>query len=513
MAKIDAPIKSVTLLEDRAQVKRCTKVKVKKGRNKFSVEEVSPVICDKTLLVRANDEAVKVNDSRVKREYKILREDMPEEAAALKEKIDVLARESEGLEDESERVSERLDLYERVLERTLNDIAVDAAWGRKPDKSLADKLGEMEGEVAKALRSSLELSHKQEKLSEKENDLQIQYSAKLTPSSKRGADIELELIADEDKEVELTIEYLVPGAVWRPRHRARLEGDEVHFETEGCVWQNTGEPWEDVQLYFSTERPSLGSEVPLLQSDLLRKKDKPKEEVVEIRQQNIETTGLGRAGGKKQAPELPGIDDAGEVQHLKGAAKSTIPSNGRPFRVPLFGFKAEVKPGLRLLPELSSSVYVRTEQANKGTHPVLAGPVDLIRNGGFVGRSKVLYIAPEEEFELGWGPDPYLRAHRFSQQDEKERGLLSNWNTIEYTVIIKLSNVGPTDKKLEVQERIPVSEVDKVVVNFDKEKTKGAPKGPDDDGIVKWDVTLPPFGHETLVLHYTIEKHKDIKGL
>ena len=513
MTTIKTPIKSVTLLEDRAQVKRCGKVKVTKGRNKFIVEEVSPIICDKTLLVRVEDEETKVNDARVKREYKILREDMPKEAAALKEKIEKLAREIETLEDEEERVSERLELYERVLERTLDDVAVDAAWGRSVQKSLAEKLSEMEGDVAQALRQSLELSHKKEKLAEKEADLRVQYQSKLTPTTKRGANLLIEIIAESDKEVQLTIEYLVPGAVWRPRHRARLEGDEVHFETEGCVWQNTGESWDDVQLYFSTERPSLGAEIPLLESDLLRKKDKPKEEVVEMRQQEIETTGLGRATGKKQTPELPGIDDAGDIQHLKGATKSSIPSNGRPFRVPLFGFTATAKVGLRLLPELSYSVYVRTEQSNEGTHPLLAGPVDLIKNGGIVGRSKVLYIAPKEQFELGWGPDPYLRAHRFKEQDEKKRSLLSNWNTIEHTVTIKLSNVGPDEKVFEVRERIPVSEVDKVKVHFGKEKTTGSPEGPDDDGIVKWKVNLKAFGHETLVLHYSLEKHKDIKGL
>jgi len=56
----------------------------------------------------------------------------------------------------------------------------------------------------------------------------------------------------------------------------------------------------------------------------------------------------------------------------------------------------------------------------------LAGPVDLIRENGFVGRTSVLFIAAGERFELGWGPDAELRVKRHSEsKQEKSRRLSS----------------------------------------------------------------------------------------
>jgi len=511
---VQAPVTEVTLLEDRAQVVRTGTVKTVAGRNRYRIADVAPVICDKTLLVRLPDGSVRLNDVRVRRSQRILPVDKPADHAALNKRIEDLQARDVEKQNEATRLGDRLSMLETILDQTLHDVAVDAAWARPPAKTLPDRLTGLEDEMAAAVRRGLEVERERQDLAEQISDLQRQFQLTMTPSTRRGADIELELLADGAGETTFTVEYLVPGACWRPYHRARLEGQRVHFETEGCVWQNTGEDWTDVQLYFSTERPSLGTEVPLLSDDFLHKRDKAREDVVEMRQQKIETAGLGRpSSGKAVAPEVPGIDDGGAVQQLQAAARATVPSDGRPHRVPLDAFSADGAPGLRLLAELSTAVHLRTEQANGSKHPILAGPVDLSRDGGFVGRTKTLFVAPGETFELGWGPDPALRCWRIVYRDEKERSFMASWNTIEHRVVVKLSNVGPDERHFEVRERVPVSEIDKVKIRVNDQKTTGKPQGPDDDGILRWQVKLPPFGHQTLELHYVIEKHKDVKGL
>ena len=61
--------------------------------------------------------------------------------------------------------------------------------------------------------------------------------------------------------------YVVPGAGWRPAYDTR--GDVAKKEIEltyfGMVIQQTGEPWEDVELSLSTARPSLGASMPEIQ--------------------------------------------------------------------------------------------------------------------------------------------------------------------------------------------------------------------------------------------------------
>jgi hypothetical protein len=61
--------------------------------------------------------------------------------------------------------------------------------------------------------------------------------------------------------VELSLEYLVPGARWTPMYDARINDnpDEVDFAYQAEVSQRTGEDWTDVELTLSTAQVSLGA--------------------------------------------------------------------------------------------------------------------------------------------------------------------------------------------------------------------------------------------------------------
>jgi uncharacterized protein (TIGR02231 family) len=285
----------------------------------------------------------------------------------------------------------------------------------------------------------------------------------------------------------------------------------IELRCEGCVWQATGEDWNDVQLVFSTERPSLGLEPPRLHTDRLAVRKKGPVVEAQTRQDTIHTAGLGSdEGGAAAAPELPGIDDGGRAQRLRGRGRSSIPGDGRPHRVPLFDVAGPATLELRCVPELAPVVLVRTEQTNTASHPLLAGPVDLVRRSGLVGRTSLLYVAPGERFELGWGPDNALRVTREQEQLEWERKSLSSWTRKPRRIRIKLSSLDATPRTVQVRERIAVSELDKVKVELRSASQGGAP---DADGIVRWDVRLPGFGRQELVLEWDLVVHDDVQGV
>jgi hypothetical protein len=83
--------------------------------------------------------------------------------------------------------------------------------------------------------------------------------------------------------------------VWRPAYRATLKGDAVLLEAEAVVWQRTGETWNDVQLQFSTARPTLGTTPPRLAGDVLR--TRPRQAIekksvdVAIREEVVQSAG------------------------------------------------------------------------------------------------------------------------------------------------------------------------------------------------------------------------------
>ena len=311
--------------------------------------------------------------------------------------------------------------------------------------------------------------------------------------------------------MDLSARYAVAGAMWRPAHVATLRDDgTLHLESQACVWQATGEDWPQARLSFSTERPSLGTEPPQLHTDTLSLQPKAQQVQVQARDQVIATTGEGAAQrGGETRDELPGVDDGGEPLALQGEGLRSIASNGRPHRVPLFSFECGAEAELICRPEKVEAVLLRTTASHRGRHPLLAGPVELRRQGGFVGRTSTLFVAPGETFELGWGPEPDLRVHRKVELGEESRRALSSWVRKPRTIRVTISNLGPKPHTIRLQERVMVSEIDKVEVEH-------GPLGGgsiDDDGILTRSIDVRGFGEATYAFEWTVVVHDDVRGL
>jgi uncharacterized protein (TIGR02231 family) len=331
------------------------------------------------------------------------------------------------------------------------------------------------------------------------------------PRRHATARVEIDVVIGASCDASVTLEYVVPGACWRPYHRAELEDGRLRFATDACVWQNTGEEWRHAQLVLSTERLSLGVEPPELLTDELRVQKRSESLVVEAREQTVETTGLG--GAQKQvAAELPGIEDGGSALNIAAEGFFDVPSDGRPHRIPIASFEAEPELRLVSMPELSPCAMTAVAVENASDAPILAGPVDLVRNSGLVGKTRVLFVAPGERFEIGFGPESDLRVRRTQEASEEKSKLLSSWQVRKVATTIRLSNLGTAPREIVVKERIPVSELDKVRFEVDRERTTGG-KGADENGFIEWVVNLPGRGHSKLELHYESKKHEDVQGM
>ena len=534
---ITIPVREVTVLEDRAQVVRRGRVDLPAGASRLRIAGAAPVLADKTLYAvltpageadgqtgagdadagtpeRARVSDARVNDVRVRRMRRILGADKPEERHALEQELTRSSHEQERLRTRQEQLRAHEENLSGLAARTLNDIAVDVGHGRADPERWRRVLGELEEQEQSVRRQRLEVDLALAELEDEIGRLQQRMAATARLDDTIGAELMLDVWTAAAGAYDLRVDYVVPGACWRPYHRARLvEGEQtvVELTSEGCVWQNTGEDWDDVQLVFSTERPSLGTEPPRLATDLVTAQRRSEKLEVEAREQEVQTTGLG-AGQRKSSPELPGIDDGGEALHLRAEARATIPSDGQPYRVPLLSFTAEASSRHVLMAELAGAVILESRQVNEASRPLLAGPVDLVRGHGYVGRTSVLFIAPGERFALGWGPDSAIRVQRTLEQAKEERGMMSSWTTQAHTVRVRVSNLAPEAKTIHITERVPVSEVEKVGIEVDVAATTDRLE-PDGDGFVRWEAALPALGHTEAVLRYVVRRHADVVGI
>jgi uncharacterized protein (TIGR02231 family) len=285
----------------------------------------------------------------------------------------------------------------------------------------------------------------------------------------------------------------------------------VLLEAEAVVWQRTGEAWNDVQLQFSTARPTLGTTPPRLAGDVLR--TRPRQTIekksvdVAIREEVVQSA--GESGGQA---EMPGLDDGGEVRLLSAPGPATVPSDGQPHRVPLFQFESKAQLEQVCPSELSRLVTLVARFPNTSGQVLLAGPVDLIRQAGFVGRAQLKFAAPGETVKLSFGSEDGLSVVR-KLEEKVEEARLTGRRTTTKTVRLHVSNARPQPAKLVIEERVPVSEVKEVEVQVLTKACSPAPSAVTKDGIARIELGLPANGTTTAVFAWELSAAAKVAGL
>jgi uncharacterized protein (TIGR02231 family) len=521
---MNAPISAVTVLEDRAAITRRGTTPIAAGQHRVVIEGVSPVLVDKTLTAVAG--GARVLDVRCERYLAPWRDP----AAGSAEAPVALRTERDRLEIVRDAALARVhasraesEALRGVIEAAHHDLAVHASRGTTAPTAVAD-LAELDALDAAARSRRVDAELEAHTAAAALARLEIRIARAEAEAGEDRARLIVDVIAEAPADLVVTINYVVPGAAWRPYHRAVLAraAGRVEWTTTACVWQATGEDWSDVDLTFSLERPSLGVDPPELTDDEVCTRRRPETVTVEAREHEQQHTGLG--GGTTQ---VPGIDDNGLGITL-AAARATIRKDGMPHRVPVGGFTAPTQLSLVAIPLRSPWVHVRARIINAGTTPLLAGPVDLIMASGYVGRAEIGFVAAGEKFYVGFGPEADVRVHRTETRERDDAGILGGWNVQTVRVAVRLSNLGNERREINVTERIPISEIEQIDVQIaspdafllgtdphtgGEEITQVTARAMDERGLITWAVELPPLGRRAVTLEYRVKSQRGISGV
>lgn len=514
---IDAPATKVTLLEDRAQVRRIAKFTLVSGLWRVKIEQVTPVLADKSLRAEycQNYPQARIDDVRARRKMLVKETDKSAEVQALSAEIRTLLNNYNNANEDRQHLESSFRKINTILLQALKELPTDAIWGQIDPTSWREQLSTLFQQLRNLRTEILNNHHSQQILHDRIDNLITKASAIARPDMVYCAYIEADLTIPQTGEYEIAFDYVVPNAMWRPCHQARLlleSTPSISWRVDGCVWQRTGEDWNNVDLVFSTARASLGTEPPLLKDDILNVQAKSDTITIQARNQTVQTTGLGSTSQQRDTTlDIPGVDDGGEIRNLSSVTKATIPSDGRPYRVPIFSFDSPAEVEYILMPELAPQVVLKSTQINTAKFPILAGPVDLVRSTEYVGKASINFIAPGEKFALGWEPDAAIRVQRVTTE-EKEQDHLTKWNNLTTTTKLFISNIGAERRVVKTTERVPISELEQVKVEVITEKTTDS-KQPDENGFCNWDFILEPYSQISATLVYKISAASEVEGI
>ena len=191
----------------------------------------------------------------------------------------------------------------------------------------------------------------------------------------------------------------------------------------------------------------------------------------------------------------------------EGSAR--IPADGRLHRVQVMDSSADCTLQWRTTPLSDPAVYREAALTNPYESPLLAGPVDVFSEGQLVTTTAIQRVDSGGAMRVGLGIDERIRVSRNVRMSEESAGLLGGKRELHHEVEIELRS-GINDRvRVDVIDRIPVTNDDDVSVEVVNENPTStaydqSELGQPVKGGRRWQVRLEPGGKQTLTRQYKI---------
>jgi uncharacterized protein (TIGR02231 family) len=430
-----------------------------------------------------------------------------DELARLDAEIKDVQRQIDDLERDSQRALVSQQRAASLRERMAPFVAREAVVEVKPNVAawtagLAATRKAIEDARATAHDDGIRIR----KLTEKRDDLQRHRNELSGAAPEHAWDARVALSCSGRTHVELSY-VVVEAAGWTPLYEAREDpaAGNVSLAMLAQVHQATGEPWSDVGITLSTAHAVRDSRPPTLQRLYLGAMEHKEEQKVLVRRDEA-AQHLSRPTDKNAEPTGPALpEDQGLSVQLAIQGTSDVPGDGSMIRLPVETHTLAAHFSLLSVPKVLPAVVHRAVFRNETGHPLLPGPVDLFGRSGFLGTSHLDQIAEHDDVKLAFGLDEAVKVKRVVLREQSSQtGLFGSSRRLDYAYRVELNAAGSTPVKVEVQEHIPVSELDDVKVTVGKETSEGAQVSAV-DGLLTWLVPLQPGEKKNIELHFSID--------
>jgi uncharacterized protein (TIGR02231 family) len=545
-APADSRITAVAVYADRAVVTRTASVDLIAGPQEIVFEKLPAALVDQSLQVSGTGTAqATILDVSARQTFVATTPN--ERIKALEDELRGLQKQLRVLADRVAAIDESRGFVKRLLQTGPQPLPITITAGPNPGRdgivtdhsqprlSLGDlqKLQLYADELLNKLANEQQaLDNQSEEITAKKTALEKQLAELRGPVRKSFKTVTVRVSAAGAGKLDVALSYQVPGASWAPSYDARvLSGNRtVELSYFGVVRQNTGEDWKDVALTLSTARPSLGGAAPALTTwavDVSR----PAPVAMPVAQMREESSrmmkamvapsaaGSGAANLAVMADEAvqqmdakvarATMEAAATSATFKLAAPASVPSDNSPQKVPVTTGKLAATPEYMTVPKRLAAAFLNAKVVNSSEFPLLAGAMNVFLEGTFVATSALRTVMPGEKFDLALGVDEgiavkHKRVNRFAE----DTGLTNSGKRVTYEFLITIQNNKRTAEKVQVQDQVPLSRHEKIVVKQlapDPKETK-----PDNEGTLKWTLDLKPGEKRELTVKFSVDHPNDV---
>lgn len=537
MPDIEAPISSVTVFTDRAQITRRARVPLTDGAQELTIAGL-PAGLDENSLRAGGSGATAVKILGVENHNRPLEKASHLEARTVQSELDDVLTEGAALKKRSELLERR----EKTVRELADNAAKRFAYGIANGLTSLESAGQLLDFVDEQTRQINEqrLALRSDERANAEKQMMLQRRLEQFKNSRNLSEhcVTVALESAGGGEFDLEINYTVRGANWMPLYDARvqltppstpngvLEGT-LELTYMAKITQQTGEDWNDVTLTLSTAQPSLGTLPPKLEPvyiDIPRPVMPPMM-AAPAAGRAIKKASFARAAdvpdlmemdedmAPPQAPPVAAIHETAKVESSGATVtfelprRYSVPTDGQAHRGTIAHYEFPVRLDYQAVPRRAALAYLRATVTNTSGLSLLAGQANVFRDGAFTGAAALEAIAPGQEFKLFLGPDEQVRAKRELVRREVDKNFMGNVRRQNYGFKIEVENLKPHRVELTLLDQVPVSRHEQIKV---KPRFNDPEPETDDLGLLTWKLNLPANTKRELHSDYVVECPRDM---
>jgi uncharacterized protein (TIGR02231 family) len=443
-----------------------------------------------------------------------------------------LEKQVEDLQDERQALDQALSDadYQKKLLLSLADKQLTPTTDNKTTAVDVTQLGGLLDLVTVKLGVISKTIHdaqiRQRAIDRQVNELQTKlYSVAPNQISKMQVSVHLSAPAESDGTFK--IRYRIANAGWAPFYDARLstpdaqKKSKIELVRRAEVMQSSGESWNNVALTLSTARPLGATSAPDLWEQEIQifepLQDKMRRDSEGLAQNKLELNApapvaeadgnVGLAKPKKDIVQKQAdIEIAGFQALYNIQGKVSVDNSGTSKKVRIATDDYDATLNAMVVPKVDTSAYLTAAFKIKGEAPLLAGTVNLYRDGVFMGQGALPLLSPDEEAKLGFGIDDLMKVKRSEVKRNKgSEGIISTSNTEERAWDIVVKNLHDGIIPVTVLDQLPFSGNENIVITEMSQMTPPTEKNLNmRRGVMAWRFDLAPKTENTIKFGYKV---------
>lgn len=257
--RVTAPVKEATVFHKGAKLTHTTTVTVQKGVNTITIEGLSPIIDQKSIMIKAS-KGVFVSSFEFSVDYLSAPKTENVKVKKWQDSIEVCRTAIAKIKTDNKIKSELLSFLKKGIEKNVS--------GSESGLGMEELVKNMDYYQTKALQLETELAANYEKINQYETTLarlRSQTEQEELKNIKTSGILELTLSAALAGTTELTVSYFTTAAGWTPFYDINIISMDQPIKIAGKanVFQTTGLDWSKVKLTLSTAMPGQTKVAPL----------------------------------------------------------------------------------------------------------------------------------------------------------------------------------------------------------------------------------------------------------